>query len=203
MPTKLAIAMLLLCPALALAQTASSTLLSAAPNPTQSGQMTTLTATVITADYEAVKGSDGVVFYDGTTVLATQNAMVDGTAEVTVGPLSRGDHTLTAVYLGSAAYNILPSNSAPVTLSVVGAGAMTTTTLDVSPAASKVGERLTLTGRVTSPGGTPSGTIKFYDGDAVLNAQPAGSGTVSFATADLAEGEHRLSAVFTPGSAAF
>jgi hypothetical protein len=80
---------------------ASTTTLTATPNPAGAGQPTTLTA--------AVSGAAGiatgvVTFYDGGTALGMATLDAGGHAEFSTSTLALGTHDLTAAYAGSAAY---------------------------------------------------------------------------------------------------
>ena len=56
-----------------------------------------------------------VTFMDGTNILGTL-ALTDGSATLSITTLSKGKHTLTAVYSGGLRY--LKSTSAPLTVTV-------------------------------------------------------------------------------------
>lgn len=75
----------------------------------------------------------------------------------------------------------------------------TATTLASSPNPSSVGQNVTFTATVTSPaGGTPSGTVTFYAGGAVLGASGLdGSGRATWDVADLGVGTHSITAVYS------
>jgi hypothetical protein len=92
---------------------ASTTLLSASPNPSVSGQSVSLTATISPT---AATGS--VQFFDGSTSLGTATVS-GGSASKAVTTLSVGGHSITAVYSGDA--NYAASTSAAVTQTVVAA----------------------------------------------------------------------------------
>jgi hypothetical protein len=119
-----------------------------------------------------------------------------------------GNYDITAAYTGDANYNT--STSPDQLLSVVYKTVTTVTTSDPNPLASS-GELVTLTATVTSHGGTPTGTVTFYDdliriGSAVL---ANGSGSVSLNTNSvqtpggdvLTPGLHSITAVYTPDPA--
>jgi len=71
-----------------------------APSPAALGQAVTFTATVTYAGIATtlLTGIGTVTFTDGTTVLATQVALVNGVATLTVASLKGGSHTVTATY---------------------------------------------------------------------------------------------------------
>ena len=82
-------------------------------------------------------------------------------------------------------------------------GLATTTALTVSPASPVTeGTPVTLTAH-TSPAGA-SGTVEFFDGTTSLGSAPLSAGSASLGPIGaLAAGEHTVTAVFTPVSAAY
>src|SRR5262249_61383638 len=82
---------------------ATSTTLTATPNPSVTGQTVTLTATVapVTPAPEALNGS--VTFRDGATSLGVVT-IVNGSASLTISTLAVGAHSLTADYSGRPAF---------------------------------------------------------------------------------------------------
>jgi hypothetical protein len=122
-----------------------------------------------------------------------------------------GSQDITAVYSGDA--NYATSTSPDQSLSVVYKTRTTVTTSDPNPLASS-GERVTLTATVTSKGGTPTGTVTFYDNLIQIGSPVTlvnGSGSVSLNTnsvqaprgaADLlTPGLHSITAIYTPDPA--
>ncbi|MEV6867969.1 DUF4082 domain-containing protein [Streptosporangium subroseum] len=87
----------------------TTTALSASPNPSQSGQPVTFTATVTPVTGSLVPFGT-VVFKDGTTIIGSDLHNQGGPAEITVSNLSPGEHPITAVYLGGDT----PSNEGTV-----------------------------------------------------------------------------------------
>jgi uncharacterized repeat protein (TIGR03803 family) len=141
----------------------SSTTLESYPNPSTSGQMVTLTATV-------GETSGTVHFFNGTTLLASA-PVVDGVARQTTSSLAVGSHQLRARYNGSSSAG--PSVSPAVTQVV------TEATFPLSVAVSGAG-----TGTVTSPDGLincPGDCSETYStGTAVvLTASPAAGSVFS------------------------
>ncbi|MEV5984906.1 Ig-like domain repeat protein [Streptomyces sp. NPDC052051] len=73
--------------------------------------------------------------------------------------------------------------------------AETTTTLTATPTTATPGEPVTLTAHVTCTTGTPTGTVEFFDDDALIGTatlDPQGTATVT--TTDLRLGTHRITA---------
>ena len=91
---------------------ATTTSLTASPNPVVSGQTLTLTATV-----QGPGAPDGTVsFLSGSTLLGTGTLNSSGVATLTTTLLAAGTYSLTAQYAGDA--NLLASTSAAVSLTV-------------------------------------------------------------------------------------
>lgn len=73
----------------------------------------------------------------------------------------------------------------------------TSTSLTSGPNPSLVGQAVTLTATVTATVGTPTGTVTFRDGAAVLGSSSLNaSGVATFVTSTLAEGLHPLTASY-------
>src|SRR5262249_15456077 len=77
-----------------------------------------------------------------------------------------GRPDLVAADSGTGTVGVLLTTAAPVV------DAPTTTTLSTSLATAVVGQLETLTATVTSPAGTPIGSVVFKDGDTVLDFVP-------------------------------
>ncbi|MCA1595875.1 MAG: Ig-like domain-containing protein, partial [Chloroflexi bacterium] len=60
---------------------------------------------------------------------------------------------------------------------------------------------LTFTASVSSPSGTPTGTVTFNDGAAVLETASLSNGKAAFVTSTLSVGTHSMTAVYTGNSA--
>ncbi len=84
------------------ATTATSTTLTASPNPLADGQPATLTATVTPAPTGTPAGI--VSFYSGTTLLGTGTLNSSGVATFTTSSLVVGTDSLTSVYPGNASF---------------------------------------------------------------------------------------------------
>ena len=78
----------------------------------------------------------------------------------------------------------------------------TTTTLTSSTATPAAGNPVTFTAKVSSSGGTPTGSVTFYDGATPLGAAALSSGTATFTTDSLSAGGHSISAIYA-GTALF
>ncbi|WP_345351756.1 Ig-like domain-containing protein, partial [Rhodococcus olei] len=171
----------------------ASTATLAAVASAQSGQATTLSATV-------TGGADGdtVEFYDGATKIGT-GTLAAGAATYSWTPTAGGAHALTAKYLGNAKTDGSTSAAQNVTVSVPD---QATTTTVSGPATVTEGQSVTLTAQVAP---TPAGgTIQFKDGDTALGsaATVGPDGKASVTVPSLNAGTHQVTAVYT-GAAGF
>jgi hypothetical protein len=159
------------------------------------GSGTTLTATVSPSGAGSYP-TGTVIFYEGSTIVGSGSLNGAGMTSASLTPAG-GSHTYTASYQGDANYAAAMSTGSSIAVTP----ASTTTTLAVS-GSTAYGSTTTLTATIT-PGATgtlasPSGTVLFYDGTAVV-----GSGTVSAtpgtatATALLGLGTHTLTAKYS------
>jgi len=173
--------------------TPTTTALTSSQNPSNFGQAVTFTATV-TAQPGFYKGTPTgtVSFYDGTTLLGT-GTLSGGVATYTTSALSVGSHSITAVYAGDA--NCLGSTSG--VLNQVVNQASTTTGLTSSLNPSSYGQAVTFTATVTGQyGGTPTGTVSFYDGTTLLGTGTLNNGVATYTTSALSAGSHSITAVY-------
>jgi len=161
---------------------------------------------VATISNSAATGS--VVFYDGTTALATV-PVVGGVATLTTSDISVNYNQSTnsytarsiyAVYTGDGTFATNTSNSLAINVSP----RSTTSSINISPTSGQYGTVITITGSMTS-GSTsvinPTGTISIYDGSAVIGTinlsgtsqSPSGTITVN----NLVVGTHNLYAYYS------
>jgi probable HAF family extracellular repeat protein len=124
-------------------QAATTTALSAAPNPSSFGQSVTLTATVAPVAPGTGTPTGKVTFLDGTATLGTSALSSADTATLTTSSLAAGNHSLTATY--SADSNFKASSSSPVAQQVV-CGVL----INLSPSTVPLGGKITVTGKVIS-----------------------------------------------------
>ena len=99
-----------------IAQAGTTTTLSVAPNTHLLNETFTFTATVAAVSPATGTPTGTVNFYDGSTLLAENVALLNGEAVFSTADLAIGPHAITAVYSGSA--NWLGSTSTAVNLSV-------------------------------------------------------------------------------------
>jgi hypothetical protein len=177
---------------------ATTTSLTASPNPVASGQTLALTATVQATGSTASGGT--VNFLSGSTPLGTAPVNSSGVATLTITTLAVGSYSLTAQYSGNA--NFLSSTSTAVSVTV--GGQATTTNLTASPNPVATGQTLTLTAAVQGAGSTaPGGTVNFLSGSTLLGtATLNSSGVATLTTSSLAAGTYSLTAQYA-GNASF
>ena len=173
----------------------TTTAITTSNNPAIAGRTLTLTAQVTPAN--GVPPTGAITFMDGQTVLGTAPLNSSGAATFSSGTLSVSQHPLSATYSGDAASQ--PSTSATLVETVNDAS--TTVTLASSGTPSTYAAPITLTAQVTGQGPTPTGTVTFEDGPAVLGqATLSASGVAALTTGTLSPGPHILTAIYTGDS---
>jgi hypothetical protein len=178
----------------------TTTALSSAPNPSVSGQSVTLTATVAAVSPGSGTPTGTVEFWNGTAVVGT-GALTGGTASVSTSELPAGTRRLTARYVGSTSFT---ASTSPAASHVV-TKASTTTALSSAPNPSVSGQSVTLTATVAavSPGsGTPTGSVRFFNGTSSLGTGTLSGGTATLSTTALPAGTRSLTARYV-GSTSF
>ena len=151
---------------------ATTTTVTAAPNPSIFGQAVLLTATVrIALSSQIATGT--VTFLDGSTALGSATLNASGIATLTVSTLAVGSHTITATYGGS---ETLGGSSG--TVDVVVNKASTTTTISLSTTSAIQGSAVTVTATVVPA--SASGQVTFFD-----NGTSVGTATLSNGTASI------------------
>jgi len=167
------------------------------------GQNVSLTASVTVS---GTQPTGVVVFYDGTTTLATISLGTNGIAVSTISSLSAGTHALSAVYKGDT--STLPGTSTTIIESIE--KWPVSIALTSSKASSVIGDPLTVSINVTpSSTVTPLGSVVLKDGATSLGMLKLDStGTASFDATSFSVGTHVLSVSFpgddtnAPGSSA-
>src|SRR5262245_10248929 len=145
----------------------------------------------LTASYSGFVNGDSPASLTTPATLSTTatTASPVGAYPITVGGATAVNYSITFV---------------PGTLTVTPAAGTTTVALSASSTSFRFGAPLTLTATVSAAGGgTPTGSVTFMDGSAVLAGPIALSGGVaSFSTSSLPIGGHSVKAVYG-GSASF
>ncbi|WP_405583027.1 Ig-like domain repeat protein [Streptomyces sp. NBC_01190] len=181
-------------------QAATATVLTSAPDPAVFGQTKTLTATVTPVLPGGGTPTGTVSFFDGVTLLGTAT-VIGGVATLITSALTVGSHALTAVYSGSGSFT---ASTSPVDTQTV-TQAATATVLTSAPDPAVFGQTKTLTATVTPVlpgGGTPTGTVSFFDGVTLLGTATVIGGVATLTTSALTVGSHALTAVYS-GSGSF
>jgi hypothetical protein len=174
---------------------ATTTKLTATPNPDPIGTAVTFKATV-TATSGSPTGT--VSFYIGTGLLGTET-LTSGSASLTVPTtgLPAGTYTISATYNGTASFKT-SSGSTAVTLSTA---VSTTTTLTATPNPVKAGTTLTLKATVThsGTGPAPTGTVAFKLGTSTLATVNVSAGSASYVipTTGLPAGTYPISSSYS------
>lgn len=168
----------------------TTTTLSATANPSMFGQPVTFTATVRSS---APTTTGSVTFTSDTTTLGTVD-LTGGQATLTTSALPVGTHTITAAYTGDTTTNLAPS-SAAVGQTVTQAA--TTTALASSLNPSAPGQAITFATTVTSPAGTPTGSVTFSSDTTTLGTVALAGSQVTLTTSALTVGDHTITASYT------
>lgn len=192
------------------AQAAGTTTLSisGSPNPSSVGQSVTFTAAV-DADVAIPPPLGFVTFFDGVdpigvSILVPEFGTICGCipngnsdASISVSDLSKGTHTISALYLGDTFGNTGSGNLMTQTVNAI----TTVTTVSSVPNPSVFGQGVTLSSHtVTSPANlhTIAGNVQFkVDGNNVGAPVPVnGTGDASTSVANLNVGGHTVTADF-------
>jgi hypothetical protein len=189
----------------------TSTTVSSNSNPATFGQPVTFTATVTNTSGNGGAPTGTVEFFDGSTDLGPATLLSTSgnvaTFTLTTSSLAAGSHSIRAGF--RAAGDFVSSSSignGPLTQLI---GAITSTAVSASSSSSSFGQAVTFTATVTNTsgnGGTPTGTIEFFDGSTLLGAVSALSGSGNTSTSTLTKmwlsvGNHSIRAVYVPSGA--
>lgn len=191
---------------------ATTTSITATPNPSLYGQQVAFQVTVVTGTGTGnLTGTVSITdTYNGTTTTLASGLklMLDsggetGTATFNTTTLGVGQHTIVATYSGDTEHFTSTStdNSVSPLLQVVEDTTAVVLTSSMNPSA--VGQSVTFTAQVNSagPGVTPAGTVQFMDGTNALGAPvalavTAGVATAAYTTSALINGSHAITAVY-------
>ncbi|MBI3640208.1 MAG: Ig-like domain repeat protein [Thaumarchaeota archaeon] len=168
------------------------TTIASSANPSVVGKSVTFTATVTSPDGTP---TGTVNFMDGTTDLGSCT-LSGNSCTLSSSSFSIGTHPITASYIGDANFN--PSTSTPLTQTVTKADPITTVVSSVNP--SVIGQSVTFIATVTSPDGTPTGTVTFFDGSTILGTGILSGGVAMFSTSSLSSGSHSITASYSDNS---
>ncbi len=177
-------------------QVSTQTSLRSSSNPSTFGQSVTFTATVSSSGGTP---TGTVAFMDGSIPLGN-GTLSSGVATFSTSNLSVASHSITAVYDDSGSF--LGSTSPPLTQVV--SGVSTITSLTSSANESTYGMSVTFTATVSSSGGTPTGSVEFFDDS---TSADLGSGTFESTSGDTAIWDYvtnptQLTVTTSPGAQA-
>jgi hypothetical protein len=174
---------------------ATSSTLTASPNPSAFGQSVTFTATVAAQAGGGIPAGT-VTFIDGTATLGTAVLDNTGKAILSLSTLSVGSHSIVASYSGDN--NFTTSASSAVSQIVNKAASVTTLTANPNP--SVFGQLVVLTATVAASGagaGIPSGSVTFVDGTATIGTAALDkTGKAMFTVSSLSVGSHNIGASY-------
>lgn len=159
-------------------------------NPSNSGQLVTITAVLAAVGGNTPTGS--VTFMDNGAGLGAFAVDSTGAARVRTAALSVGNHTIVAVYAGDLNFSGASASTAQLVKN-----AATTTTAAVSADPGTYGAPLTLSANVGSNGGGATGTVVFLEnGTAVGSAPLNAAGAAALTLSTLSPGRHTVSASY-------
>ncbi|MGO4831119.1 Ig-like domain repeat protein, partial [Rhizobiaceae sp. 2RAB30] len=178
---------------------ATTTIVTSSKNPSTSGESVTFTATVSSA---ADTAAGSLVFVvDG---VSQAPVALDGAGRATwsSATLGAGNHRIAARYAGNSEH--LASTSATITQVVreAAGNARTATALTSSSNPSPLGESITFTATVTSPAGTPTGAVTFFNGASEIGSASLSAGAATIQISTLTLGSHPIKAAYA-GAAGF
>ncbi|WP_011175488.1 Ig-like domain repeat protein [Candidatus Protochlamydia amoebophila] len=170
----------------------TKTFLSSSSNPSQFGDVITLTANVSTT------GGNGtltgtVTFKNGSSVLGTGTISNDQ-ATFSVSDLGVGTHTLTAVYSGNT--NFEGSTSSNLKQIVNKSSSLITLTSSINPSEFSQTDTLIATIPAGTASVTPRGTVTFKDGSLMLGTVNISEGRATLNMSNLTVGSHDLTATY-------
>ncbi len=168
------------------------------------GQVTELTLPVtggqLSFDSGITTGPDGNIYFDSSTGLGRITTTGQVTENLSPPPPFGVGLGITVGPDG----NIWLADYGQVEQVIIGgttAAAPTATTLTVSPNPAVFGEAIAVTATVTSPAGTPAGTVTFFDGGTAVASAPLDASGQATLKVSLGVGNHSLTASFAPTGA--
>ena len=169
--------------------------LTSAPNPSALGSPVTFTATIVSTSNGMPAGD--IQFTDNGNPLGTATLDADGVATFITSSLTVGSHTIVATYPGGVNWGGASASVIQIVLYTV----QETLTSSLNP--SNRDQAVTFTATVSSPYGTPTGTIVFSNGGVALGTAPLTNGTASFTTSTLPQGSDTITAAYSGDSQFF
>ena len=166
-------------------------------NPSAVGQTVTFTISALAqAPGSGTPTGTVSIFVDNAVQGSPVTLNSAGQAIITISNLSQGTHTISASYSGDSNFSASGPGS-PLGQLVAAFGS--STSIAPSSVTTVYGQSATFTATVTSPGGVPTGTVRFIvDGvtqSTLVNVN--GQGQAFFSTGALSTGQHSISAIYT------
>ncbi len=187
--------------AVTVAKANSTTTVTSSVNPSAQGQPVTFTISAVAqAPGSGTPTGTITVLIDGTPQGSPVTLNAQGQAIIQISSLSVGQHTISASYSGDGNFNASgPGTAFTQTVATFGS----TTSIAPSSATTVFGQAASFTATVTSPGGTPNGTVTFVvDNVAQSPVTLNGSGQATFTSSTLSTGQHSINAIYN-GNATF
>lgn len=175
-------------------QASSTVVVSSSQNPSALGQSITLSAKVTATSPGQGLPTGSVQFFNGTTLLGTGTLNGSGVGSISTSTLPLGVNKITAKYEGDT--NFKTGTSAEFDQKITGTTA-TTTVITPTPNTAVFGQTVTLTATVHTASGTPTGSVKFFNGTKLLgSANINTSGIASITTSTLPVGTDPVTAQY-------
>jgi len=173
----------------------TTTTLKATPATTTTGQNVAFDVTVAGTSQSSPDPTGTVTLTNTAVTPAAKLATIDlsaGGGSYTTSSLAAGKYTVVATYSADSVYDVSTSSAVTVTINTP---AKATVNLSV-PATAMLGSSVTFTAAVSGSGGTPTGTVTFYDGTTALGTGTLASGQAAYKTSSLAAGAHSITASY-------
>jgi hypothetical protein len=171
--------------------------LSSTLEPAPYGSAATLKANVKAVAPGAGTPAGTVTFREGEAVLATVQ-LSGANATYSLKTLPPGEHAITASYSGDA--NNEPGQSEPLLQTIARATTTTSLSSSLNPAPSGAAGNLTATVDALAPSvATPTGSVVFSEGEAVLASVPLSGGVAKYPLKSLDPGTHEIAVSYAGG----
>jgi hypothetical protein len=167
----------------------TTTTVSSSLNPATYGQSVTFTATVTPPAGTTASGS--VTFLDGTTTLGT--VTLSGNSAQWTATLLAGSHSISASYGGNG--NLAASTSSAVVETVHQEATTISIGSNLNPSTS--GQVVTFTATIQAAGGSPTGTVGFYNGSTQIGSSTVSANVAQFSTSTLPTGANSITARYS------
>jgi hypothetical protein len=176
----------------------SAVALTSSLNPSTAGQSVTFNVAVTAVAPGSGTPTGAVTFLNGTSTLGSA-ILSGGSASYSTAALPVGSDSITASYSGDGNFASTVSLALTQIVNQPSEGA-TATLLSSNVNPSVYSQPVTFTAQVTASGGTPTGTVAFMNGTAVLATETLSGGTASYTNNSLAAGSYTITAVYSGGT---